>query len=55
MAVQDQLVTDQYAAYLGDCIEVMSDLPDESVHPNSALADCFLRTGDPRACVYAEA
>ena len=32
MAVQDQLVTDQYAAYLGDCIEVMSDLPDESVH-----------------------
>lgn len=32
MAVIDQVVTDQYAAYNGDCMEVMSGLPDESVH-----------------------
>ena len=32
MAVRDQLITDQYAIYLGDCIEVMADLPSESVH-----------------------
>lgn len=32
MAVDEQVVTDQYALYLGDCIEVMNDLPDESVH-----------------------
>jgi len=32
MAVKDQHVTDQYAAYCGDCIEVMKSMPDESVH-----------------------
>lgn len=32
MAVDDQVITDQYALYLGDCIEVMNDLPDESMH-----------------------
>lgn len=31
-AVQDQLITDRYAVYLGDCIDVMGALPDESVH-----------------------
>ena len=32
MAVKDQVVTDEYAIYNGDCIEVMNDLPDESIH-----------------------
>lgn len=32
MAVKDQVVTEQYALYCGDCIEVMQDLPDNSVH-----------------------
>ena len=32
MAVKDQLLTERYAIYNGDCIEVMQDLPDASVH-----------------------
>lgn len=32
MAVIDQEITDAYAAYNGDCIEVMGGLPDQSVH-----------------------
>lgn len=32
MAVQDQRVTDRFALYLGDCCEVMTTLPAESVH-----------------------
>ena len=32
MAAFDQLITDTYAIYHGDCIEVMKTLPDESVH-----------------------
>lgn len=32
MAVSDQVVNDRYALYLGDCIEVMGDLPDGSIH-----------------------
>lgn len=32
MAVLDQRVTDRYALYNGDCIEVMASLPDASVH-----------------------
>jgi len=32
VAVQDQLITDDYAMYCGDCIEVMREMPDESVH-----------------------
>lgn len=32
MAVKDQVVTDKYAIYNGDCIEVMRQLPDEKVH-----------------------
>jgi DNA modification methylase len=31
MAVADQRITDQYALYLGDCIEVMRSLPNASV------------------------
>lgn len=32
MAVRDQLITDNYALYNGDCMEVMQSLPDASVH-----------------------
>lgn len=32
MGVMEQVVNDRYAAYCGDCIEVMKQLPDESVH-----------------------
>jgi hypothetical protein len=32
MAVKDQVITDQYAIYNGDCVEVMQSLPDESIH-----------------------
>jgi len=32
MAVVDQMVTDHYAIYNGDCIEVMQSYPDSSVH-----------------------
>lgn len=32
MAVIDQKVTDQYAIYNGDCIELMRSLPDEKIH-----------------------
>lgn len=32
MAVKDQQITDRYAAYLGDCMEVLPTLPDGSVH-----------------------
>ena len=30
--VIDQLITDQYAVYHGDCIDVMTKIPDESIH-----------------------
>jgi hypothetical protein len=32
MAIKDQAVTDSYAIYNGDCMEVMRGLPDESVN-----------------------
>lgn len=32
MAVKDQQVTDQFAIYNGDCIEVMAAMPDQSLH-----------------------
>lgn len=32
MAVNEQLLTDCYAVYLGDCMEVMQAMPDESLH-----------------------
>ncbi len=32
MAVADQVITDDYAIYCGDCCEVMPQIPDESVH-----------------------
>lgn len=32
MAVIDQLITDKFAVYHGDCVEVMAGLPDASIH-----------------------
>jgi len=32
VAVADQLITDQYALYNGDCLEVMHTLPGQSIH-----------------------
>lgn len=32
MAILDQTITDKYAAYCGDCMEVMPMLPDGSIH-----------------------
>lgn len=32
MGIRDQVLTDQYSLYNGDCIEVMAALPAESVH-----------------------
>lgn len=32
MAVAEQVITDKYAIYNGDCMEVMQNLPDESIH-----------------------
>jgi DNA modification methylase len=32
MNVEDQVTTDQYSLYRGDCIEVMQGIPDNSVH-----------------------
>jgi DNA modification methylase len=32
MAVLDQKITDRYAIYNGDCMEVMANLPSESIH-----------------------
>lgn len=32
MAVKSQKITDEYAIYNGDCMDVMRELPDESVH-----------------------
>ena len=32
MAVSDQHVTESYAIYCGDCIEVMGTMPDKSIH-----------------------
>lgn len=31
-SVSDQLITDDYAIYLGDCMDAMSQFPDESMH-----------------------
>jgi len=32
MAVKDQVITNEYAIYNGDCVEVSREFPDNSVH-----------------------
>jgi len=47
----DQVVTEQYAAYCGDCVEVMRDIPDESVHLtlySPPFAGLYQYSSDPR-------
>lgn len=51
MAVKDQLITESYAVYNGDCVEVMRTLPDESVHLSvysPPFAGLYVYSSDPR-------
>jgi len=51
MAVTDQKITERYAIYLGDCIEVMAKLKSESVHLSiysPPFADLFVYSDDMR-------
>jgi DNA modification methylase len=49
MAVTEQVITDRYAIYNGDCCEVMQSLPDESVHL-SVYSPPF--AADGAGCLY---
>lgn len=51
MAVIDQCVTDQYALYNSDCVEVMQSLPDASVHL-SVYSPPFASSGAGGLYVY---
>jgi hypothetical protein len=51
VGVIDQRVTAEYAAYCGDCIEVMSDLPAGSVH-GSVYSLPFARPGGANPGIY---
>ena len=51
MAVSDQVITDDYAIYNGDCVEVISDLPSGSVDMSvysPPFAGLFQYSGDER-------
>ncbi|MFA5377676.1 MAG: DNA methyltransferase [Dehalococcoidia bacterium] len=51
MAVKDQSITDNYAIYCGDCVEVMTDLPDASVDLtvySPPFAGLYQYSSDPR-------
>jgi len=51
MAVVDQRVTDRYAIYQGDCVEVMQSLPEGSVHLSvysPPFAGLYQYSSDPR-------
>lgn len=51
MAVVTQEVTEQYAMYNGDCVDVMSKLPKESVHLtlySPPFAGLYVYSSDPR-------
>ena len=51
MGVLDQQVTSEYAAYCGDCAEVMADLPGGSVH-GSVYSLPFARPGGVNPGMY---
>lgn len=51
MGVLDQQVTDEYAAYCGDCTEVMASLPSGSVH-GSVYSLPFARPGGANPGIY---
>lgn len=51
MAVSDQVITDDYAIYNGDCVELVSDLPSNSVDMtvySPPFAGLFQYSGDER-------
>jgi DNA modification methylase len=51
MATREQQVTDRYAVYNGDCVEVIRSLPDESVHLtvySPPFAGLYQYSSDPR-------
>ena len=51
MAVSDQVITDDYAIYNGDCVEVVADLPSNSVDMtvySPPFAGLFQYSGDER-------
>ena len=51
MAQSDSVITDRYAIYLGDCIEVMDKLPAESVHLSvysPPFGGLYTYSSDPR-------
>jgi DNA modification methylase len=51
MAVIDQCVTDKYAIYRGDCVEVLSSMPDDSIHYSiysPPFASLYVYSDDPR-------
>jgi hypothetical protein len=51
MGVADQRVTDEYAAYRGDCTEVMASLPTGSIH-GSVYSLPFARPGGTNPGMY---
>ena len=56
MAVRDSLITDQFAIYNGDCMAVMQDIPDASVHlsvysppfASAGVGGLYVYSSDPR-------
>lgn len=51
MAVSDQIITDDYAVYNGDCVEVLADMPSSSVDMSvysPPFAGLFQYSGDER-------
>jgi DNA modification methylase len=51
MAVSDQIITDDYAIYNGDCVEVISDMPSKSIDLavySPPFAGLFQYSGDER-------
>jgi DNA modification methylase len=51
VAVHDQLITDKFALFNGDCVEVMQSLPDRSVHL-SVYSPPFASSGAGGLYVY---
>ena len=51
MAIHDQLITNEYAIYCGDCVETMKQFPDESVHLTTyspPFAGLYCYSSDPQ-------
>lgn len=51
MAIRDQLITDRYALYNGDCVEVLKSIPSETVHLtlySPPFAGLYQYSSDPR-------